>query len=144
MNYAAPLASHPVEDMARGPRQTLKPGERIAFDLTMMDAAPAPSALFVNDALPRHVGPAAKRQREITADAQRTAAARRFVNDFEVGKAMAATQAERASGRSDPTVATLRDARSQGEAIPALAAGKAVPVADNSHVAAALRSARYI
>ncbi|QCI92123.1 hypothetical protein [Novosphingobium sp. EMRT-2] len=120
----------------------LAPGEKVSFDATVHDAAPAAGVVFLTDAGKPFISPSQARQAEIMADIAATSAALRYVNDQNVAQSVAAAIADRATGSRAEDVSAIRDARYTGAAVAASAPSRAF--ADNSHVVSAIRAARYL
>ncbi|NML94738.1 hypothetical protein [Novosphingobium olei] len=140
-------ASGRIKAGFRAVGDVLADGERVSYDVTMMDAAPAGAITMHDEGTRPFVSPAAQRQAEITADAARTTEARRIINDQLVRESMSATIAERATGNSlaRDAVTAIRDARTAPMAgFPAPVDSARISTADNSATVAAIRAARYL
>lgn len=125
--------------------EVLAEGERLSFDIMTRDAA-ASATVFLTDAPTASpapfVSPAQARQAQIAAEAAGQAVARKSMNDQHVAASIATVVTERAMGTGSQVGRALQDARYSG-ASRSTGDAPTISVADNSHVASALRAARY-
>lgn len=119
--------------------EVLAQGDRVSFDIMARDAAVSGN-VFLTDA--PFTSPAQARQAQIAAEVAGQAVARKSMNDQHVAASIAAVVTERAMGTGSHVSRALQDARYSG-ASRSTGDAPTISVADNSHVASALRAARY-
>lgn len=115
-------------------------GESIGFEMALRDAAPGGQRVTIHDAAPAYVSPTERLERTI-ADVHAGHTERMRANDVAVAAAVAATKADRASGRSSAH-RVIADSHYQPATSP-IAAGSGVTSLDAASASNALRLARY-